>query len=76
MFDFRRKALFCLEKRLSKHKMTLFSKNLGGNGPPGYSYGPRQWNQRGLFQPRDYLSQNPETDCMMRVCFDCHTSVL
>jgi len=29
MFDFRRIILFCLEKRLSKHKMTIFSKNLG-----------------------------------------------
>jgi len=26
MFDFRRITLFCLEKRLSKHKMTMFSK--------------------------------------------------
>jgi len=34
MFDFRRIALFCLEKRLSKHKMTMFSKNLGGALPP------------------------------------------
>jgi len=25
MFDFRRITLFCLEKRLSKHKMTIFS---------------------------------------------------
>jgi len=29
MFDFRPIILFCLEKRLSKHKMTVFSKNLG-----------------------------------------------
>jgi len=33
MLDFRRIALFCLEKRLSKHKMTIFSKNLGGAWP-------------------------------------------
>jgi len=33
MFDFRRTTLFCLEKRLSKHKMTIFSKNLGGMAP-------------------------------------------
>ena len=32
MFDFRRITLFCLEKRLSKHKMTIFSKNLGDYG--------------------------------------------
>jgi len=30
MFDFRRITLFCLEKRLSKHKMTIFSKIWGG----------------------------------------------
>ena len=33
MFDFRRITLFCLEKRLSKHEMTIFSNNLGGHGP-------------------------------------------
>jgi len=41
MFDFRRITLLCLEKRLSKHKMTMFSKNLGGMAPlapPGYAY--------------------------------------
>jgi len=30
MFDFRRKTAFCLEKRLSKHKMTIFLKILWG----------------------------------------------
>ena len=30
MFDFRRKTLFCLGYRLSKHKMTTNSKKLGG----------------------------------------------
>jgi len=30
MLDFTRITLFCLEKRLSKHKMTIFSKNLAG----------------------------------------------
>jgi len=30
MFDFRRITLFCLKKRLSKHKKTTCSKNLGG----------------------------------------------
>ena len=33
MFDFRRITLFCLEKRFSKHKMTIFSKHVGGHGP-------------------------------------------
>jgi len=45
MFDFRRITLFCLEKRLSKHKMTILSKNLGRgtwplSPPPGYAYAP------------------------------------
>jgi len=34
MFDFRRMTIFCLEKRLSKHKMTIFSKNLGRGMAP------------------------------------------
>jgi len=41
MFDFRRITLFCLEKCLSKHKMTIFSKTLGGHGsspPLNYAY--------------------------------------
>ena len=33
MLDVRRITLFCLEKRLSKHKMTIFSKNLGRPWP-------------------------------------------
>ena len=43
MFDFMRITLFCLENRLSKHKMTIISKNLRGHGPfrppPGYDCG-------------------------------------
>jgi len=41
IFDIRRITLFCLENRLSKHKMNMFFKNLGGHGPlapPGYVY--------------------------------------
>ena len=42
MFDFRRITLFCVEKRLSKQKMTVFSKNLAGARllwpPPGYAH--------------------------------------
>jgi len=33
MFDIRRITQFCLEKRLSKHKITTFSKSLGGPWP-------------------------------------------
>ena len=33
MFDFRRITLFCLEKRVSKHKMAIFSKYFGGPWP-------------------------------------------
>ena len=35
VFDFRRITLFCWENRLSKHKITIFYKNLGGHGPFG-----------------------------------------
>jgi len=34
MFAFRRITLFCLEKHLLKHKMTIFSKNLVGGMAP------------------------------------------
>jgi len=34
MFEFRRITLFCLEKRLSKHKMTIFSKKFWLLWPP------------------------------------------
>jgi len=33
MFDFGRITLFCLEKRLSKHKITIFSKTFWGTWP-------------------------------------------
>jgi len=33
MFGFRQITLFSFEKCLSKHKVTIFSKNFGGNGP-------------------------------------------
>jgi len=43
MFDFRRITLFCLEKCLSKLKMTICSENLEGAvaplASPGYAYG-------------------------------------
>jgi len=42
LFDFRRITLFCLEKRLSKHKLAIFSANFWGTEPllarPGYAY--------------------------------------
>jgi len=43
MFDFRRITLFCSEQHLSKHKMSIFSKNLWrAMAPlaplPGYAY--------------------------------------
>ena len=46
MFDFWRITLFCLERRLSKHKMTVFQKFGAGHGPfapsplSGYVYVP------------------------------------
>jgi len=50
MFDFRRITLFCLEKRLSKHKMTIFFKTFWGGMAPltprGYAYGRSTWCRR------------------------------
>jgi len=43
MFDLRRITLFCLEKRLWKHKMTTFSKNLGGALPLWPSLATPMW---------------------------------
>jgi len=47
MFDFRPVTLFSLGYRLSKHKMTIFAKNLEGSmtpwDPPGYAYELRQF---------------------------------
>jgi len=40
MFDLRQITLFCLRYRLSKHKITIYAKNLGGHGlvdPPDYA---------------------------------------
>jgi len=54
MFDFRRITLFCLEKRFSKHKMSIFSKNLGEAmaplAPPGYAYASPSRNFSHLLQ--------------------------
>jgi len=36
MFDFRGITLFCLGYRLSKHKMTIYAKNMWSELPPGY----------------------------------------
>jgi len=47
MFDFWRITLFCLEKRFSKHKMTIFSKRWGEwplSIPSGYAYGSKAAN--------------------------------
>jgi len=46
MFDSWRMTLFCLEKRPSKHKITIFSKIWAGGSygpfrPPGYAYNPK-----------------------------------
>jgi len=48
MFDFRRMTLFCLEKRLSKHKMTIFSKNLEGVMVPFVPPWLRLWSSTSL----------------------------
>ena len=60
MFDFRRITLFCLEKRLPKHKMSIFYKNSGGGhgsfGPPGYAYGWARQIHNQYFQSQALVS--------------------
>ena len=53
MFDFRQITLFCFEKRLSKDKMTMLSKNLGGGHDPSGSPWLRLWLQQNSAHPRD-----------------------
>ena len=51
ILDFRLATVFCMGYRLSKHKMTIYSKTLGGGhgpvGPPGYAYG--LWHRAELY---------------------------
>jgi len=49
--------------------------NLENCSIPWLQSSPNQCNQGGLFQLRDFLSQNSETDWMMKMCCDCHASV-
>ena len=57
MFDVRQITLFHLEKRLSKHKTTIFSKNLGGTWPVAIlrgawvGHGPHRFLLGPLFGP-------------------------
>jgi len=54
MFDFRRITLFCLEKRLSKHKVTVCSGNLGGAMvplPPSWLCQWYTWGRQTCFLP-------------------------
>ena len=56
MFDYRRITLSCLEKRLSKHKITIYSKNFGGSmaplAPTVYAYG--WWYRLSSLLSRDW----------------------
>jgi len=65
MFGFRRITLFCLEKRFSKHKMTIFSKNLGGAmaplAPTGYAYVCRPFSEK-MVKSFARLMENKKND--------------
>jgi len=46
VFDFRRATVFCLKRRFSKHKMTIYARNCGGMAsltPSGHAYGYVQY---------------------------------
>jgi len=56
-----------IQPHIMKKKMSLFEipKKKPDNLEKLYhafQSSPHQWNQKGLFQPFDYLSQNSETD--------------
>jgi len=57
---FLRITLFCLEKHLSRHKMTIISKNLEGHGsfgPPSYAYSPDgSWTNFGSVASRFFIN--------------------
>jgi len=62
MFNIRRITIFCLEKRFSKYKMTIFSTNLGGYGPfdlTGYDYALALSLENFLRTPLGKVSPNP-----------------
>jgi len=49
MYDFSRKALLHLAKGLSKHKMIICSKNVGGHAPLGPLATPMHRHRRRMF---------------------------
>ena len=63
MFDFMRITQFCLENRLSKHKMTIFSKNLRGHGP----FRPPPWLRLWLHEQERFFAKPPK---LKRLSFD------
>jgi len=78
MFDFRRITLFCLEKCLSKHKMTLFQIFLWGMAPLARPW-LRLWfhlpslNKNGVACSKqrtfDKKSRNSKSSCSIRLKF-------
>jgi len=73
MFDFRQITPFCLEKRLSKHKMTIFSKNVGGAmaplAPPGCAYESQCLYLARVCYPKFFQRQNGLLDCFFKYIF-------
>jgi len=65
MSDFRRILPFCLEKRLSKHKMTVSSKNLGGMAP----FPPLATAMAPVLQHGQLTLQTDLSSCGVCVCY-------
>jgi len=55
MLDFRRAAVFFLGRRYSKHKMTRYAKNFGGEWLPGHAYVTRVAKNAKRASTRKYL---------------------
>jgi len=68
MLDFRRITLFCLEKRLSKHKMTMFSKNWGGMAPLDPLATAMIGHSLKIWAPLSNLFATPDVPSWLRAC--------
>jgi len=69
MFEFRRITLFCLEKRLSKHKITIFFKMFGGHGPFGHPW-LRLWEHHVILQINVEGWTSAKGEVLQRVSFE------
>ena len=71
MFNFRQITLFCLEKHFSKHKMTIFSTNLGG----GMASLTLPWLRICFALPRKFSAYATDYNCLLFIIIPPVTDV-